>query len=365
MPTYILNTCGTSIITNSLDNDFRKIINQYTNENDWQNIPDADKDKIKQHIAKRKQALLDADEQTVCKMSAELNGLLNWQKQHLANPQDMYALLATDTIFGQETANIIQAWLNNHGHQTTMISYTGLKTSSLTNFREALSGLVKTLIDTLTGYKDSGYDICFNLTGGFKSLNGFLQAISTIYADKTFYLFEGSKELLFIPKLPFTLNAEDVVMAHLPAFRRLANNLSISDEQKNAMPDSLLFTIDDEVTLSEWGELLWQSCYKQLYQKQLFASISKRVIYTAGFEESSKKISAALLAIVNERIAKLAEYAENDCKHMLQSLDAKPLQMEKYKQQNMWECDLDGNHRIFMIKNGYTFTLQKIDKALH
>ena len=365
MPSFILTTCGTSIITNSLDNDFRVIINKYTNEKDWHNIDNADKYKIKEHIAKRKQELLNTDEQTVSKMSAELNSLLNWQKQHQASPQDMYVLIATDTIFGQETADIIKSWLNAHGHHADIISTTGLKTSNLVDFRGALSKLTQTLVETLTGYKERGYDIYFNLTGGFKSLNGFLQAVSTIYADQTFYLFEGSKELLFIPKLPFTLDAKGIIMQHLPAFRRLSKGLPICDEQIKNIPDSLLFTIDDEVVLSEWGELLWQSCYKQIYQEKVWESISDKVIFDQGFIQSTKDIDPNILEIINRRIDELTNYAENGFQHMLKSLDAKPLQMSEYKKQNMWECDLDAHHRVFMIKDGHTFLLQKVDKALH
>lgn len=65
------------------------------------------------------------------------------------------------------------------------------------------------------------------------------------------------------------------------------------------------------------------------------------------------------------RIAALAEYTENDCKHALKSLDPKPLQSPQHKEVKRWECDLDPHHRIFMIKDGYTFMLEKVDKALH
>lgn len=366
MPTYILNTCGTSMITNNLDNDFRKIINQYTNYSDWNDIALSDKQAIQTHINQRKEALLTADEQTVCKMSAELNGLLTWQKTHQHHPQDVYTLLATDTIFGQETATIIQAWLQNKGYQTQIISSAGLKTSNLVDFREALSGLVKTLIETLSGYKDSGYDICFNLTGGFKSLNGFLQAMSTLYADKVFYLFEGSSELLFIPKLPYTFNAKEIVKEHLIAFRRLSVGLPVDNDLLEKIPETLLFDFGGEIGLSEWGELLWQSSVNEIYKKEVLPSISEGVVIEPSFWDSLKNIPENYILLINKKIAQLAKFHETGRKDNLRSLDVKPLKEKQYKDDNLWECDIEGNnYRIFMQDKGDKFHLIKAGEALH
>ena len=68
---------------------------------------------------------------------------------------------------------------------------------------------------------------------------------------------------------------------------------------------------------------------------------------------------------MNQRIAELAVYAEGDCKNALKSLDPKPLQEKQYKDKNLWECDLDSHHRIFMVKDGFHFTLLDVRKALH
>ena len=367
MAAFILSTCGTSILTNGVDNELRKSIIKYTNKSDWSEIPQEVATELKLHFKKREEELLAATNDDILKLSAELNGLLTWQAQddYQADKQDVYALLATDTVFGKQTAHIIQSWLEKKGYQVTLIESSGVNTGNLAQFRSGLSGLVQTFIHTLEGYKNSHYKIIFNLTGGFKSLNGFLQAMSTIYADESFYLFEGSKDLLYIPKLPFQFNARETVAKDLRSFRRLSQELPISQEDRQAIPDILLFDIDDEVTLSEWGELLWQSSYKQLYKEKLWPSISERIIYDSKFEESTKKLTEDVLLIVNEHIAELAKYAEGDCQKMTKSLDAKPLQSKKYKDRNLWECDLDAHHRIFMVKQGYSFILESVVDALH
>lgn len=369
MPSLILSTCGTSLFTNGISNELRKAFNEYANAKNWADIPADVAELLQAHAEQQERKLLEADEGMVRSLSAELNSLLSWKTQ-LQNmqpnsPQDMYLLLATDTALGRSTAEIIQQWLQQQGYSTNIVSASGLNTATLNGFRESLSELVKTLVELLTSYKERGYSIYFNLTGGFKALNGFLQALSTIYADQTFYLFEGSKELLFIPRLPFSLDAEQLILKDLHIFRRLAYQLAVSSQQCKDLPDSLLFYIDDQATLSEWGELLWQSCYKKIYQQQLFPSISEKVIVASGFEKTTKDLPLHILQIVNDRIAMLAVYAEGGFQSALHSLDPKPLQEKKYTDRNLWECNLDAHHRIFMQKKGDTLVLEKVVQSLH
>lgn len=365
MPSLILNTCGTSLLTNGrISDDLRPLINKHSNHQQ-KDIIASDFAQLQQHVTQRQQDLLAADTTLARKMSAELNSLLSWQAEHEPKQQDVYILLATDTYLGQNTAESIGQWLQQRGFMTQILNTSGLNTAKLLGFRQALSGLVKQLHELLTGYKDKGYSVYFNLTGGFKSLNGFLQALSGLYADQAFYLFEGSSELLYIPKLPLRLDADNIIQENIRTFSRLAHDLTVSESEWKKIPDTLLFQIDDQITLSEWGELLWQSSYKDLYQQKLLPSVSERVIYTNDFEVSTKDLLPHLLQIVNERIVDLAVYAEGDCKSALKSLDPKPLQEKKYKVQNIWECDLDAHHRIFMTKQGHTFLLEKVTKSLH
>lgn len=366
MPAVIISTCGTSLLSGgAIDNDLRKLLSSHANAGDWNELPEDVSHTLKQHCISRETELLAGDESLARRMSAELNSLLSWHKEYNGTKQDTYILLATDTVLGRQTAESVEKWLQARGHTTQIMSESGLRTRNLTEFRESLSGLSRKLIDMLNGYKQAGYEIYFNLTGGFKGLNGFIQALSTLYADKTFYLFERSEELLFIPKLPFQLNAQQLVNEHLHAFRRLSLSLECKPAQLASIPDSLLFQIEEHITLSEWGELIWQQGHKGIYQQGLLPSISAQVRYDEGFAASTKDLTPALLSIVNQRISALGAYAEGGCKNALSSLDPKPLQHQIYKKRNLWECDLDNHHRIFMVKDGNNFLLEKVGKALH
>lgn len=365
MPNFILSTCGTSLFTNGISNELRSEFSQYANKKDWSEIPQDAVLRLQQYAELQKQKLLQADLSLVKKLSAELNSLLSWQKDQRFDQRDMHVLLATDTVLGQTTATMIQEWLKARGNNAVIMSASGLNTASLQSFRESLSELTANLIEQVTSFKESGYHIIFNLAGGFKSLNGFLQAFSTIYADETFYIFESSSEVLSIPKLPFRLDAEQIIKENLHIFRRLAYQLPVNKTEAYAIPETLLFSIGSDIILSEWGELLWQSSYKDLYKTQLLPSISERIVFDKLFENSTKELDPLILKIVNDRIAELAVYVEGDCRSALKSVDPKPLQEKQYKVKNLWECDLDAHHRIFMVKDGYTFTLQYVSSALH
>lgn len=368
MPNLILNTCGTSLLTNlGIDPELRQMLNQSANLPHWKDMPVDVVATLRQHCVTRQKLLIDSDDNQAKRLSAELNGLLAWQSQPdwQSTTSDMYLLLATDTALGMSTAESICAWLQQKGYSAQVISAEGLNTGNLDSFRQALLSLVRQLDDLLSSYRSSGYQIQFNLTGGFKSLNGFLQALSTLYADQSFYLFEGSSEVIRIPTLPFTMDSNQLLLDHMNSFRRLSQSMTLSTAQQRLIPELMLFRSGTDVMLSEWGELIWLSGHKSIYKREVLPSISDRIEFGSDFLSSCAKQTPELIYLINDRIAMLAAYAEGDCKRMLSKLDAKPLQQAQYKAINLWECDLDGNHRIFMTKDGYNFLLNKVSKALH
>ncbi len=365
MPSFVLSTCGTSALTNGVTPELRKLLNQYANAAKWADIPEAEAQQLQAHCKSCEQTLLQVGAPEAKKISAELNGLLSWQARAKPAPQDDYYLLATDTVLGQEAAKIVQSWLAKQGMQAQILQVADLRTAQLDEFRVALSGLAKILIETVNGYKDKGYTVHFNLTGGFKGLNAYLQALSTIYADETFYLFESSPELLFIPRLPFHLDVAQTLQQNWTAFRRMGHGLRTSAAQASGIADALLFQMDGEAALSEWGTLIWEGGYKALYEEKLWPSISERVIFEDGFENSTKGLTPQRLEKINAAIAELGKWAESGFPSALRSLDPKPLTRGDFKGKDIWECDTDDWYRIYFHKKGDYIRLQKVDKALH
>ena len=76
----------------------------------------------------------------------------------------------------------------------------GLRTSSLAGFRAATAELAGALAAELPARRARGEEIVFNLTGGFKALHAVVQAMGARFADRVVCLFEGTDELLEIPR---------------------------------------------------------------------------------------------------------------------------------------------------------------------
>ena len=117
-------------------------------------------------------------------MSAELNGIGAVLDRY--EPKQLFHLLVhTDTAPGKATADLVREVL---GNQTSLVSASGLRTNDLAAFRAALADLTRQLDALVRSYREQGWFVVFNLTGGFKSLNGYLQTLGMISAEVRIYL---------------------------------------------------------------------------------------------------------------------------------------------------------------------------------
>ena len=179
MPNLIVSTCGTSLLTNGADGDMRRLLVTHANAKE-QDIDVRLREKIDEWVKQRQARLLGADDREAARLSAELNGLLACYEAAggavPANRQDQHWLMVTDTWLGQKAFECIGGWLERKlGQPATKVTAGGLNTSSLVDFRAALADIVKQLDDLdLPRWRDRGYRVVFNLTGGFKSVNGFM-----------------------------------------------------------------------------------------------------------------------------------------------------------------------------------------------
>jgi putative CRISPR-associated protein (TIGR02619 family) len=119
-------------------------------------------------------------------LSAELNGLFRLYGGLLEAGSDHHVLLCTDTWLGEATARLVEDVLRKHGQSAEVLRITDLRTDDLSAFQIAMTELVRWCAQTLPGYQRSGYRISFNLTGGFKSVQGFMQALAIYTPTKVF-----------------------------------------------------------------------------------------------------------------------------------------------------------------------------------
>lgn len=322
MPTLYLSTVGTSVLTNRPGVD-RGVAFRHANAPTRADAgPDGDA--IAGWLGEARTALLDADLPAVRKASAELNALVALGDGEAPAMPDQHLLVPTDTWMGRETAAIVAEWLGAHGASVAVFDTKGLRGDRLASFQTSLPPLVKELLETLRGYQRAGHRIVFNLTGGFKSLNGFLAALAPHYADETVYLFETSAELLRIPHVPVRLALGETVAEHLIPFRRLARCLPVSDAEARALPALLTFeAAPGQWMLSEWGEVVWDQEHRALYEKKLWPTPSDRIVYGDRFAASVNPLSPQKTYAVNERLDDLAVYLETG--HSVKRLDLKKL----------------------------------------
>ncbi|MBH8578086.1 putative CRISPR-associated protein [Nostocaceae cyanobacterium CENA369] len=346
MPTVIVSPCGTSLLTNDTDDSLRKLLNKTTNCKETELNPEQ-KEVIDKHIAERRERMRKAKVSEARKLSAELNGIITYYD---GNPKgEHHILLATDTYLGSNTAKIVAEWLEQQKLKAIPKNINYLSTKDIESFRIALSEIVQWCNEELEKqYPRPYWTVVFNLTGGFKSVNGFLQAVAMFYADESIYIFESGSQLLKIPRLPLQLDPERFIGKHLQVFRRMAVlSEELNAEECKEIPETLLEQIDDRVALSEWGKLLWQKCYKQYYNQSLLPPLSKKLKYSASFEQVTNNLSEDRLLIINERLDQLSLYLEskdsNTQVYNPKSLDFKSLKGRpfrgRFSPEPTHECD--------------------------
>jgi len=365
---YILSPCGTSLLTNQVkDNDGRNLVFKYANEKNRDEIPHDDKNKLEKLIQYVSKLIEEADCQQAKKMSAELNGIIQIYGGSIPDDTDFHLLLSTDTWLGEETAKLVEKWLKlkNKNIIISIHRQCDLQTKDISAFQLSLSELVKRFNEELDRYSKSGYKIIFNLTGGFKSVQGFLQSIANFYADEVVYIFETSSELLRIPRLPIKLDALSIMENKLMVFRKLSLGLEIEKNQIERIPETLLFTFDNQTTLSPWGEILWGQSKRDIYSKKLFAPPIDKIRYSNKFESDVSGLEPDRRVQINERIDQLAKYFTNGDNP--NSLDFKKLKgkamLPSTHEIDAWS-DQDAK-RIFGHYEDDIFVIDKLDKGLH
>lgn len=256
----VLSTVGMSPFLNVLRPDeggWRGRLNRLSNAADLSDDPEA-AEKVDE-LELRALGLLEAgDVKSRRKNSAELNGIYGLYDNRLSGAgQDIHFLIATDTALGKRSAALIERFLQKEGLNASVFAPAGLNTASIEGFSGGMKELLMWCEKTIPGYRDAGYEVVFNLTAAFKSLQGYLNIVGMFYADRMVYIFEGSDRLLSIPQLPIQIDAEGL-RAHAHRLAMLAAGAVLAPERRGGMPEALLdLDQDGNAMISDWGLLVW------------------------------------------------------------------------------------------------------------
>ena len=328
MPVITVSTCGTSILRKWASRDEISLINKYANAKKEEYPPEV-LAKFDTMLHDKLEKLLNATMQEVRDISAELNGFIAFYDngaglKEAANTQNMHFLIQTDTYQGHITAELIQAWGEAHKINMQIVLINDLNTKNINDFRFGINNLVEWCSKTLSGLRSRGYKVIFNLVGAFKALQGYMQTLGMFYADETIYIFEGSSELLRIPRMPvdFEANAKQAVIENARAFRLMQQNGDISIDECGKIPDTMIEKIGDRCCMSEWGKIIWSEIKDGMYSEAILPPTSERIIIT---RKAQKQIPPNRYELFNRAIEKLSRYLETGGKENVSSLDFKQL----------------------------------------
>ncbi|HMQ23092.1 MAG TPA: putative CRISPR-associated protein [Planctomycetota bacterium] len=297
----LVSTVGMSLLTNGASNDDQSWLTQVANDDD------VDSTRLASIVDERRIRLKAADAPTRRGMSAELNGIDAVLDRY--NSRRLFHLLVhTDTALGKATAGLVHDVL---GRETQLVSAGGLRANDLASFRAALADITRDLDALVRSYRDDGWFVVFNLTGGFKSLNGYLQTLAMISADRCVFLFEGARELMEIPRLPVRLSEIDDLRDHAALFRRLAVGYIVRADDAKGAPDSLLMEVDGEVTTSVLGDVAWARHRATLFAEKLQSPLSNKLRVADAVEKEFIKLEAAQKVQVNEALDEFSAYVDH------------------------------------------------------
>ena len=311
-PVIFVSPVGTSVLTNVMEPAHRRAVFANANARET-DVPPADRDLLRLAVRAARNRLGVADEETAQRMSAELNGLLSWLREaprDRPSERDEFLLIATDTWLGAEAAKLVAEWLGRTGRRTRVLHIPGLSTASVTEFRSALADLVRMLYEELPAWRTSGYQVVFNLTGGFKGIQGFLQTVATFLADESVYIFQSGEELLRIPALPVRLSTIEVVQDHLDVFRDLERSGAVEVARCLEIPRTLWFQVEGSAALSEWGEVLWREARPAILGAALLPPRTERLRFHPRFERATRDLSFDRRQEVNHAVQLLERFFE-------------------------------------------------------
>lgn len=319
---FVVSTIGTSILTNQIDRTNPSEAGWGTLLRDSANDKEVDlKPKVKEVIETLRDRalgeLLKNNTVTNRRISAELNGIYGIYRGSLPkNSPDLHYLICTDTAQGQKTGELIKDFLEMHDLNVTIHTPPELSTKDTAAFSTGGKNLIRWLESNVPGYRNSGYRVIFNLVGGFKSLQGYMNTFGAFYADEIIYIFEApTSDLITIPRLPIQIDPS-VIQEHRLKFALMAAGKLYPRRELQDIPETLLDFLDEhdpdtDTGLSTWGSLVWHRSKADLLVEELLPFPRLRYEPTFLNDFNSEKGTEARVRL-QETLARVSYILERD-----------------------------------------------------
>lgn len=315
---FVLSTVGTSILTNLIDRGnptegawfgtLRDSANLKQDE-----LTDETEIVINTLAERALEKLNENSAATNRRISAELNGIYGiYGDKFPTDSKDQHYLICTDTAQGQMTGDLIKDFLESQGFTVGVITPSQLSTQDPESFTTGTKELIKWLENNVPR-RESSYHVIFNLVGGFKSLQGYMNTFGAFYADEVVYIFESpTADLIKIPRLPIQIDTT-MIENHLMQFALMAVGKLYPREELEGIPETMLELIDEngktEAGLSAWGELLWHRTKSDLLSGELLEL--PRLVYEGSFINNCQNLNSQQQIDLQETLAKIAVVLED------------------------------------------------------
>ena len=316
MPRLVISTVGTSLLTNQIDDEIDSCWNEQlqkyanlTHDEVNQSHPEL-ANKIAQLKERAEQVLDTGNTLEIREASAELNGIYGLYEEDLSQGQeDIHWLITTDTEQGRTTAEIVKLFLVTQGIVNTNIypePGSGLSTANTHNFSKGIAQLIPWIQQVTEGYKKQT-KVCFNLVGGFKAIQGYMNTIGMFYADEIIYVYPlgKSNELIKIPRLPIEINKSEVEPYKVLLAMMDSGELLTSWEETKKVPLDWVLVVESEMTLSTWGQLIWNQCKEHFLSQDKPLKFPK-IEYKDSFLDDYKSKPSKEKVILQEKLARAA-----------------------------------------------------------
>ena len=341
MHRVVISTLGTSLLTNQID--------RYLDPKDWFNIlrqsTNYTYEEVKKYYVEARdiinilkaraiEKLTEGDIRTIRLASAELSVIYALYHGNLAlGKQDIHFLIASDTVLCKETANIIQSHLTEQGLNINIYTPPGLSTASSEAFNNGIDNLLVWLDDIASNYKISGYRISFNLVASSRVLQAYMDVIGMFYADELIYILEGANPTLInISKIPIKFDSSviDPIKFYL-----MDVGSSISLSELESIPSTLIFVVDNEATLSNWGKLIWNRCKQDFLCEDLlqFPYLVYEDSFLSNYKQTRNVKNRVKLQETLAKLSYLLAKANGDTSILKQD---RGLQYQKYSNMDIY-----------------------------
>ena len=134
------------------------------------------------------------------------------------------------------------------------------------------------------------------------------------YADEIIYIFEGEKcDLITIPRLPISVDTS-LIKPYTMQLALLNAGAGLSPKETVGIPEMMLGEVDGKMTLSTWGQLIWNQCKDNLLAGDLilFSRLEYQDNFRADYNKTKEKYKRVKLQETLATVTRLLNESDGD-----------------------------------------------------